>query len=78
MKEENKHSYTIENNKRASLYRCGKRMLSREDICKLKNEKDVVRQRTQERASKRERSLVPKKPEVGKRLFVPIPNTKSM
>ena len=53
-------------------------MLSREDICKLKNEKDVVRQRTQERASKRERSLVPKKPEVGKRLFVPIPNTKSM
>ena len=53
-------------------------MLSREDICKLKNEKEVVRQRTQERAFKRERSLVPKKPEVGKRLFVPIPNTQSM
>lgn len=30
MQEENKHSYIIENNKRASLYRCDKRLLSRE------------------------------------------------
>ena len=72
MQEENKHSCTIENNKRASLYRCDKRLLSRESIYLKPEEWEWDSQAKSLGKSFQSREIISsKKREAGKRLACP-------